>query len=160
MLRNQAAVGLAVDGHNRGKAARANAAEDVQGELAVLCDTAFGDLELALESVQDLLCTLDVASGAKAYGDGIFALGLHGEEAVEGNNAVNASHRDSKAVCNYLLDLLRKISEVFLGLVQDVDEFARVVIEGSADVLDGTVAGFIYFYLGSTHGLIIFRFQT
>ena len=160
VLGDETAVGLAVDGHDRGQAAGTHAAQDVEGELAVLGHAALGDVELLLERVEHLLGTLDVAGGSEADGDGVLALGLHREEAVEGHDAVHLADRDSEAVCHDLLDFLGQVAEVVLRLVQDVDQLARVVVEGSADILDLKVIGFTDFYLGSTHGTIIFQGQT
>ena len=136
MLGHETAVGLAVDGHDRGQTAGAHAAEDVQGELAVLGDAAFGDLELALERVQDLLGALYITRRTQADGNRVLSFRLHREEAVEGNDTVNPADGNAEAVGHDLLDFFGKVAEVALRLVQDIDQLTRIVIEGSADFLD------------------------
>ena len=136
MLGNEAAVSLAIDRHDRRKTARTHATQDVEGELTVRGNPAFGDFEFALKRVENLLGTLDVASSTKADGDGILALRLHRKEAIEGNDTIHLSDRDSEAVCHDLLDFLRQIAEMLLRLVQDIDQLTRIIVEGSADFLD------------------------
>ena len=152
MLGNQTAVGLAVDGHHRRETAGAHAAQDVQRELAVLGDAALGNLEFVFERVQDLLGTLDIARRTQAHGNRVLALRLHGEEAVEGHDTVHPADGNAQAVGHDLLDFFGKVAEMALRFVQDVDQLTRIVIEGSADILDNKVIGFSDFYFGSTHG--------
>ena len=152
MFGNEAAVGLSINGHDRCETARTHATQDVEGELAVRGNPAFGDFQLVLERVENLLGTLDVASRTKADGDGILALRLHRKEAVEGDDTIHLPDRDSEAVCHNLLDFLGKIAEMLLRLVQDIDQLTRIIVEGSADFLDLQEIGFGYFNFGSNHG--------
>jgi hypothetical protein len=41
---------------------------------------------------------------------------------------------------------------VLLGLVQDIDQLTRIVVERLADFLDFQEIGFGYFNFGSNHG--------
>ena len=75
------------------------------------------------------------------------ALGLHGEEGVEGNHSVDLGHGDVEAAGYLALHLLGQIAEVSLGLVQDVDQLTGRVVELGADLGNLVFLTFVQFYL-------------
>ena len=84
LVGGETAVDLLANHGDGGQTAGTDAAEGVQRELAVGGALADRDAEVALEGIQDFLGATHVAGGAQADVDGVLALGLHGEEAVEG----------------------------------------------------------------------------
>lgn len=83
-------VNLVTNHGNGSKTASSDATEGVQRELAIGCAFANLNVEFACESVQYFLSTTYVAGGTEAYIDRMLTLRLHGKEAVERNDAVDA----------------------------------------------------------------------
>lgn len=147
----EAAVDFLADHGDGGQAASTHATEGVKAELAVGGAFAHLDVQLALEGIQHLLGAAHVAGRAEAHIDGVLALGLHGEEAVEGDDAVDLGHGHIQLVGHDFLHLGGQIAELALHLVQHVDDLAAVVTKALADVFDN-----IYFLFGNFYVSHIF----
>ena len=116
LVGGQTAVDLLANHGDGGQTAGADATEGVQRELTVGGALANLDIEFAGESVENFLSATHVASRTEADIDRMFALGLHGEEAVERDDAVYARHGDVEFVGNDFLDLGGQIAEFALHL--------------------------------------------
>ena len=132
----EAAVDLVANHGDGGETASTDATEGVQRELAVGSAFANLDVQLASESVENFLSTTHVASCTEAYIDRMFALGLHGEEAVERNDAVYARHGDIQFVGHDFLNLGGEVAEFALNLVEDIDDLTGTVTKGFSNFLD------------------------
>ena len=128
-----------------GETAGTDATEGIQGELTVGGALANRDVQVALEGIQHLLGATHVAGGTEADVDGVLALGLHGEEAVEGDDAIDFSHGDVQLVGDDFLDLGGEVAELALHLVEDVDDLTGTVTKALADVFDNVDLFFGYF---------------
>ena len=145
----EAAVDLLANHGDGGQTAGADAAEGVEAELAVGRAFAHGDVQVALEGIEDLLGAAHVAGGTQADVDGVLALRLHGEEAVEGDDAVDLGHGHVELVGDDFLDLGGQVAELALHLVQHVDDLAAAVTKALADVFDNV--DFLFGYLDISH---------
>lgn len=141
----ETAVDLVANHGDGGETAGTDATEGVEGELAVSGALAHGDAEVALEGIQHFLSATDVAGGTEADVDGVLALGLHGEEAVEGDDAIDFSHGDVQLVGDDFLDLGGEVAELALHLMEDVDDLTGTVTKALADVFDNVDLFFGYF---------------
>ena len=141
----EAAIDLLADHGDGGQTAGADAAEGVEAELAVGRAFAHGDVQVALESIQNLLGAAHIAGGTQADVDGVLALGLHGEEAVEGNDAIDLGHGYVQLMGDDFLDLGGQVAEFALHLVEDVDDLTALVTKALADVFDNVDLFFGYF---------------
>ena len=141
----ETAVDLLADHGDGGQTAGTDATEGVQAELAV--GGAFADLDaqLTAEGIEDLLGAADVAGGTQADVDGVLALGLHGEEAVEGDDTIDLGDGHVQFVGDDFLDLGGQVAELTLHLVEDVDDLAALVTKALADVFDNVDLFFGYF---------------
>ena len=141
----ETAVDLVTNHGDGGETAGTDATEGVEGEFAVSGALAHGDTEVALEGIQHLLGATDVAGGTEADVDGVLALGLHGEEAVEGDDTIDLCHGDVQLVGDDFLDLGGEVAELALHLVEDVDDLTGTVTKALADVFDNFYLIFGYF---------------
>ena len=121
---------------DRSKTASTDAAEGVQREFAVGGALTNLDVEVALESVEHLLCTTHVAGSTQADVDGVLALGLHGEEAVEGDDTIDARNGDVQLVSHNFLNLGRQVAEFALNLVKHIDNLTGLITERLGNVFD------------------------
>ena len=118
ILRNQTAVYILIDCHNRGKAAGADTAAgserkgSVLGALLRLNSQTLGDL------FEDLIRTLDIAGSPQTDRDVVFSLWRQGELRIESGDAVYLFQRDIQTVRNLLLDLHWQIAVNLLCLMQ------------------------------------------
>ena len=132
----ETAVDLLANHGDGGQTAGTDATEGVQRELAVGGALAHGDAQLAAEGVEHLLSTTHIAGGTQADVDGMLALGLHGEEAVEGDDTIDLGHGHVQLVSDDLLDLGGQIAKLALHLVQHVDNLAALVTKGLRNLFD------------------------
>ena len=132
----ETAVDLVANHGDGGETAGTDATEGVQGELAVGGALADLDAQVTLEGIQHFLGATDVAGGTEADVDGVLALGLHGKEAVEGDDAIDLSHGDVQLVGDDFLDLGGEVAEFALHLVEDVDDLTGTVTKALADIFD------------------------
>ena len=79
----------------------------------------------------------------------MLALGLHGEEAVEGDDTIDLSHRHVQLMGDDFLDLSRQVAELALHLVEDIDDFATLITKALADVFDNV--DFLFGYFDVSH---------
>ena len=147
----EAAVDLLADHGDGGQTAGTHATEGVERELAVGGALAHGDTQIALEGIQHFLGATHVAGGTQADVDGVLALRLHGEEAVEGDNTIDLGHRHIQLVGHDFLDLGGQVAELTLHLVEDVDDLTGTVTKALADVFDN-----VYFLFGNLNVCHIF----
>ena len=136
LVGGETAIDLVANHGDGGETAGTDATEGVQRELTVGSALANLDVQVTLEGIQHLLGAAHVASRAEADIDGVLALGLHGEEAVEGDDAVDLGHRHVQLVGHDFLHLGGQIAELALHLVQHVDDLTAVVTKALADVFD------------------------
>jgi len=132
----ETAVDLVANHGDGGETAGTDATEGVQGELAVGGALADLDAQVTLEGIQHFLGATDVAGGTEADVDGVLALGLHGKEAVEGDDAIDLSHGDVQLVGDDFLDLGGEVAELALHLMEDVDDLTGTVTKALADIFD------------------------
>ena len=149
----ETAVDLLANHGDGGQTAGTHATEGVEAELAVGGALAHLDVKLALEGIQHLFGAAHVASRAEADIDRMLALGLHGEEAVEGDDAVDLGHRHVQLVGHDFLHLGGQVAELALHLVQHVDDLAAVVTKALADVFDNVYFLFGNFYVSHFFGV-------
>ena len=64
----------------------------------------------------------------------MFALWKHGEVRIEGDYAINMGHRTVEFFCYDFLELGRQVAEQALRFVQDIDQFALIVVERLANI--------------------------
>ena len=141
----ETAVDLVANHGDGGETAGTDATEGVQRELAVGGALTNLDTQVALEGIEDLLGATHVAGGTQADVDGMLALGLHGEEAVEGDDAIDLCHGDVQLVGDDFLDLGGQVAELTLHLVEDIDDLAALITKALADVFDNVDLFFGYF---------------
>ena len=132
----ETAVDLLADHGDGGQTTGTDATEGVQGELAVGGALTHGDAKFAAEGVEDLLSTTHIAGGTQADVDGMLALGLHGEEAVEGDDTIDLGHGHVQLVGDDLLNFGGQIAKLALHLVQHVDDLAALVTKGLRNLFD------------------------
>ena len=149
----EAAVDLVADHGDGGQTAGTDATEGVQRELAVGGALTHGDAQLAAEGVEHLLSTTHIAGSTQADVDGMLALGLHGEEAVEGDDTIDFGHRHVQLVSDDLLNLGRQVTELALHLVQHVDDLAALVTKGLRNLFDDV--DFIFGQFNISHFLLV-----
>ena len=118
---------FAVDGHDRGQAAAADAADGFDRPFAIFGCAVDGTPDLALDSHDEVLAALEVACGSHADLDLNVAGLLEFEQVVEGYDAVDFGDWDLEPICNFKCRLARDEAEVFLYAVQDHDQVARLV---------------------------------
>ena len=145
----ETAVDLLANHGDGGQTTSTDATEGVQAELAVGGALANLDAQVTLEGIEDLLGATDVAGGTQADVDGVLALGLHGEEAVEGDDTIDLGHGHVQLVGDDFLDLGGQVAELTLHLVEDVDDLAAAVTKALADVFDNV--DFFFGYLNVSH---------
>ena len=145
----ETAVDLVANHSDRGKTAGTDATEGVQAELAVGGALADLDAQVTLEGIEDLLGATHVAGGTQADVDGVLALRLHGEEAVEGDDTIDLGHGHVQLVGDDFLDLGGQVAEFALHLVEDVDDLTGTVTKALADVFDNV--DFFFGYLNVSH---------
>ena len=142
---SEAAEDLAVNQSDGSQTACADAAQRGEGEQTVLVRLADRDVQFVGERIQDLLGTTHVAGRTHTHRHRVFTLRHHGEERVEGDDTVNLCGRDVQSLSNQLLRFSRQIAEVILCLMQNVNQFARSIIESVAD-LNNLVADFLFHF--------------
>ena len=143
----ETAVDLLANHGDGGQTAGTDATEGVQRELAVGGAFAHRDAQLAAEGVEHLLSTAHIASGTQADVDGMLSLGLHGEEAVEGDDTIDLGHGHVQLVGDDLLDFGGQIAKLALHLVQHVDDLAALVTKGLRNLFDDVDFIFGQFYV-------------
>ena len=149
----ETSVDLLADHSDGGQTAGTDATEGVQAELAVGGALADLDAQVTLEGIEDLLGATHIAGGTQADVDGVLALRLHGEEAVEGDDTIDLGHGHVQLVGDDFLDLGGQVAELALHLVEDVDDLAAAVTKALADVFDNV--DFFFGYLNVSHILFI-----
>ena len=100
------------------------------------------------------LGSMDIAGGTEANVDGMLALGLHGEEAVEGDDTIDLGHGHVQLVSDDLLNLGGQVTELALHLVQHVDDLAALVTKGLRNLFDDV--DFIFGQFNISHILFLF----
>ena len=134
---------LAVEDDRRREAAGAEAARRHQRDAAVGRRLAGLDLVLLLERLQDLAGALHVAGGAHAHDAGVLALGLEGEEVVEGRDAVDARERHAQRAADVHEHVGVEVAEQLLRRVQHLDQRVRpelVALDRDVEELEALVA--------------------
>ena len=119
-----------------------DAAQGVDGEHAVSGGLSGLDAQDFRELIDDLLCTLDIAGGAQAAADDVFALGFQGEEGIESDYAVNLRHGNAGLFGNDLLNLQRNITIFVLDVAEDHHQGRLFICVSVTDFADGLHAGF------------------
>ena len=145
-----------VDQHDRSEAAGSEAADGFDGEEKIVRRALLvGELELLIEGVQNAVRLLDVAGGAVAELDDVFALRLHREMGVEGRHAVDPRRRDADAGRDIADHVLRQIFINSLNLLKNRNQpsFGVVVLLQNfvyrGEMVDHRLGGF--------HGFLHFR---
>ncbi len=142
---------LLANQHDGRQAAGSHAAQAGEGVFAVRRSLADIDAQEAAELVEHFLRPPHVARGAHAHGDGVLALGGHGEEGVEGDYPIDFGYGDAEPPCHDALHLGGQVAEEVLRLVQDVDELAGAV---AVLVADGEqLVYFVLRYFDFAHGV-------
>ena len=90
-----------------------------QGEFAVVGAFSALDAQTFAQLGEYVAGTFDVAGGAQANRNFIFAFGVQSKLRIESGNAVDFLQRDLQMLCDQLLDLDRKIAVNFLRALQD-----------------------------------------
>ena len=101
----QAAVYIVVDRHDRGQAARADAAACVQAELAVFRAFAARNMQFFLQLLVDLAAALYIARRAQANADFVFTLRTKAELRLKRGNSINFRQRFAQRIGHDTLHL-------------------------------------------------------
>jgi len=111
-------IDLLANRQDRGQGACTNAAETIDGKLAVLSNFTDLNIQSFQEGVDNFLSTFDEAGSTHADRDGIFALRNHGEEGVETYNTIYLGQGHIHVVSNKLLNFLGQVAEKALCFVK------------------------------------------
>ena len=118
---------LLVVHHRWRQAARAQAASREQRDFLIGGGLPGSDAKVALDGIQQLWRSLDVARRAHADDTGMFARGFQGEEMVEGSHAIRPAQGHAQRHGDVAQCLLVQISERLLNRVQRFNQPARLL---------------------------------
>ena len=135
---------LAVDGNSGSDAAGADAAQGIDGKQAVSGSLTGLDTQDFGELVDDLLGALNIAGSTQAAANDILALGLQGEEGIEGDNTVDLCNGDAGLLGYDLLNFQRNVSIFILDVAEDHHQGRLLICVSVADLTNLLDAVFTY----------------